>query len=712
MAALTSIRSKGKLIAICVGGALLAFVLGDLINSGASIFGANKAKMGEINGNSVDYNEFMGKVNNREQFVKILSRRSSLDSETSDRIREYCWQQEILKNTIGEFADKQGIMVTDDEVQTLVNIGEVTSTMYDMASQEAGVYNPAFFPAYVRRATDMANHPDKNQRDNTGLYIWNNLEQELRDERLVSKYIGMVSAGLYVTKAEVEQEFANRTQMADIRYVAIPYSDVKDDEAKVSDADMMAVFNQNRKKYELMRQQEVRDIAYMSYDIIASQQDSADALKIADEIKAGLEVAEAASVKDYINSKSDVPFVDYYFSKGEIGNEVVDSLMFSQQPGFVYGPYVEGGYYQTARLVSKEMRSDSVEVSHIFIMPENGDFATAKAKADSIHDVYKQGIDFNALAAEFSKMESAKADSGKFGWLDQNSGRLPNEVMDVCYATEKGKTAIVKSDYGYHIIKVTNKTAPKMMASVGFALVSIHPSKQTRQEYYAMASKFAGTNRTPEEFKKAVEADRLPVREASIYATQRAVNGIENSRELVRWAFNEDLCHNVSEVYEFGDRYIVAALMGVHPKNSVDINDYKMDVQNEAINNAKAGIIINKLGSVSSVDAVASQMGKTVQEASNVNFEMTQIPGMGFEPNVLAVAASLGQNQVSAPVKGRNAVYVLQSTSVTPAQAIQPINVTTDQQKMMMDLRSRAAYQVLSVTQQLGKVDDRRVKFF
>ncbi|MCQ2251568.1 MAG: SurA N-terminal domain-containing protein [Bacteroidales bacterium] len=703
MAALTSIRSKGKLIAICVGGALLAFVLGDFINSGATIFGASMTKMGEINGNTVDYNDFMNKVRSREEFTKIINQMPTLESEASDQIREYCWQQEIRMNTIGEFAKKQGIRVTDEEIQTLINFGNVTTSMYQLASRQTGAYNPSYFSRLASGATSG---------NVTDMFVWNTLEKDMRDERQLVKYVGMVSAGLYVTKAEVEQEFANRTQMSDIKYVAIPYSDIKDDEVKVSDADIMAVFNQNKGRYELMQSQESRDIAYMSYNIIASDKDSADALKIANEIAAGFDNVDAASVKDYVNSKSDVPYVNYNYSKGDITNDVVDSLMFSQQPGFVYGPYVEGGYYKSARLINKQMLPDSVEISHILIQHVSSDFSKTKYRADSILDVYNQGIDFNALAAEYSMIQGAKLDSGKLGWMDQNTRFFPEEVHNACFTIEKGKTAVLQSDYGYHIIKVTNKTALKEKVSVGFASVAIHPSKQTRQEYYAKASMFAGTNRTPEQFKSAVEKDNLPVLNASVYSSQRAVNGVENSRELVRWAFNEDLCHQVSEVFEFGDRYIVAALMAVHPKGVVVLNDRKLECQTEAYNNAKGDVIVNKLGKPSSVDAVAAQMGKTVQEASNVNFEANQIAGMAFEPNVIAVAASLGQNQVSAPIKGKNAVYVVQNVSLTPAQAIQPINVTTDQNKMMMDVRNRAAYQVIQVSQKLGNIDDRRAKFF
>jgi parvulin-like peptidyl-prolyl isomerase len=91
---------------------------------------------------------------------------------------------------------------------------------------------------------------------------------------------------------------------------------------------------------------------------------------------------------------------------------------------------------------------------------------------------------------------------------------------------------------------------------------------------------------------------------------------------------------------------------------------------------------------------------------------MNQIPGIGFEPKVIAAAAALQQGQVSAPIKGETGVYVIQNTSFTPAQAIQPINITTDKRMLENDLKNRASYQVYQSIIEQANIDDRRVKFY
>jgi peptidyl-prolyl cis-trans isomerase D len=125
MAVLSSIRSRGKLIAICVGGALLAFVLGDFISSGATIFGASQTKVGDINGTTIDYQQLREQIDEKETYIKLLYNTSVLDNATRDELTESIWERAKMENTILKNANDQGIIVTDAEVAHLIQTGHV-----------------------------------------------------------------------------------------------------------------------------------------------------------------------------------------------------------------------------------------------------------------------------------------------------------------------------------------------------------------------------------------------------------------------------------------------------------------------------------------------------------------------------------------------------------------------------------------------------------
>ncbi|MBO4243744.1 MAG: SurA N-terminal domain-containing protein [Bacteroidales bacterium] len=703
MAALQSIRNRGKLIAIAVGAALLAFILGDFLNSSYSIFGQNQFNMGEVNGETISYQDFMEKVNERENFIKLVTNQSTLSGDMQDQIREYVWEDMIRENVIGVNAKKLGIAASDDELINMIKTGNVTQTIRQLfANPQTGMYDPSIVMSFLsdqRQETRAANQ-----------FVWDYLERELRENRVSSKYFNMIASGLCVTTSEVEQEFADRTTISDVKFVSLPYSDVKDEEIQVSESELNQYYNENRKLFE--RDAETRDVNYVAFEVVASQKDSTYSLDIINGLKN--DFASTNEVVSFINSKSDVQYTDINYNKGEISDATVDSLMFAEQPGFVYGPYIDGGYYKVARLIDIKNLPDSVKASHILVAYHQGEDTTvARQKADSLLTVIKSGIDFGALAMEVSDDQGSAADSGNLGWITDRVNFIP-EFKDACFATEKGKITTVTTMYGVHIIKVFDKTQPKKKVNVGFLQIEIEPSNETRQQAYAQASKFAANTREVSKFTEAANAAGLSLRVApGLTSDTRYIPGISNSREFVRWAFDAEKSKEVSDVMDFDGRLVVAAVVGVHPKGIAPMSAIKSSVQSEVIAKKKGEKILADLASknTSNVDALAAQVNRPVQEASNISLTSVQMGG-NYDPAVVAVAASLDKNQVSKPIAGKTAVYVIQNVNKTPAQPIQPVNVDTDRNAMQRDLSSRASYQAYNALIKMANIVDERYKFF
>ena len=706
MAALQSIRNRGKLIAICVGAALLAFILGDFLNSSFSIFGQSQFNMGEINGETISYQDFQDRVNERSYFIQLVTNQSSLSSEMTDQINDYVWEDMIREKVIGSVTDKLGITASDDEIINMIQTGNVTNTIHQLFyNPETGQYDPSQVMAFLSAR-------DKNGREiPTNQFIWNYLEKELRDTRVQSKYFNLIGAGLCVTTSEVEKEFTDRTTISDVRFVELPYSNIEDKDVAVSESEISQYYNKNIKQYE--RNAETRDVDYVTFDVVASPKDSANAYNIITGLKD--DFTSTNDAVSFIDTKSDVPYSKINFNKGEINNETVDSLMFANEPGFVYGPYIDEGYYKIARLIEITNLPDSVKASHILVAFRQGvDTTVTRQKADSIMGVLKSGIDFGALAMELSDDTGSASDSGNLGWITDRINYIP-EFVDACFATEVGKINTVTTRYGIHIIKVSEKTKIKKKVNVGFLQVEITPSSETRQSIYAQANKFAANTREVSKFAEAVDSDPSMVRRVAPGLTSdiRYIPGIDNAREFVRWAFDKEKSKEVSDVMEFGEKYVVAAVVGIHPQGVAPLSAVKSNVESALIAQKKGEKIIADLQSknISSVDALAAQMNTTVQEASNISMSSTRL-GQFADPAVVAVAANLDNNQVSKPFAGKNAVYVIQNTNKTPAQPIQQINIDTDRRVLQRDLQTRAPREAYNAMIKKANIVDQRYKFF
>lgn len=90
-----------------------------------------------------------------------------------------------------------------------------------------------------------------------------------------------------------------------------------------------------------------------------------------------------------------------------------------------------------------------VKASHILLDTEE--------EAREILERVKKGEDFNALAREYSTDPSAKYNSGDLGYF--RHGEMVEPFERAAFALKVGEISdIVKSEYGYHIIKVEDKT--------------------------------------------------------------------------------------------------------------------------------------------------------------------------------------------------------------------------------------------------------------
>ncbi|MET3729780.1 foldase protein PrsA [Fictibacillus halophilus] len=100
----------------------------------------------------------------------------------------------------------------------------------------------------------------------------------------------------------------------------------------------------------------------------------------------------------------------------------------------------------------EEKYKTEVKASHILVDDEK----TAK----EVQKKLNEGGDFAKLAEEYSKDPGSKSKGGDLGFFGK--GAMVPEFDKVAFTLEKGKTSeLVKSEYGYHIIKVTDKRENK-----------------------------------------------------------------------------------------------------------------------------------------------------------------------------------------------------------------------------------------------------------
>ena len=102
------------------------------------------------------------------------------------------------------------------------------------------------------------------------------------------------------------------------------------------------------------------------------------------------------------------------------------------------------------------LRPEQVRASHILLKTEGKDDAAVKAQAEDLLKQAKGGADFAALAKKYSEDDSNAKNGGDLDYFGR--GRMVPEFDAVAFAMEPGQISdLVKTQYGYHIIKVVEK---------------------------------------------------------------------------------------------------------------------------------------------------------------------------------------------------------------------------------------------------------------
>jgi peptidyl-prolyl cis-trans isomerase D len=593
-----------------------------------------------------------------------------------------------------------GIAVHPDELQDMVvgsNIDPQILQIPIFKNQTTGQFDPNLVRQFI-------SNMDKDKTGNARL-SWVAFEKELEHQRLLTKYYNAVKKGMYITTVEAKQAAEEASSVSDIQMVVKHYSEVSDSSLAVNDDEIKKYYDEHQYLFE---QEASRDIDYIIFDVTPSTADMQALQQKMQDIKNRFTTAD--NVEEFVNQNSDVPYSDSYFAKGEL-SPVIDSIIFTSNSGFIYGPYIDGSNYLIAKLVDFKNLPDSVHARHILISPsEKRSKEQAKSLADSIKNLLNKGADFASLVMQYSDDKGSVKDTGNLKWFKQNVMVKPFEKA--AFEAKKGEYVIAETQFGYHIIQVLEKSKDVKKAEVVFIQWKIEPSSTTYQTMQNKSYQFAGVNNTIDKFNKAIAAEGLEKRVASgLKTTDRTIAGFDNAREIIRWAFKGKK-GDVSAPFEFPDKFVVAALTEVREKGFAPIEQIKEQLTSLVKKDKKAQRFIDefkKNAGLGNLQAISGKMNSPVVDATGISFASFSLPGVGIEPNVIAASATIPKAVLSKPIKGNNGVFMIYVTN----RNVQPVgNYKQTQFQMAYDVQTRVDYQAFEALKKLADIQDNRIQFY
>jgi peptidyl-prolyl cis-trans isomerase D len=697
MAIIGKIRNRAGLIIGTIGFSMVAFIAGDLITNNRSFIFGNKNEIGLIAGESVTPQEFNAKFEEQIFDYKLNQNKENVETAVSDQIKEQTWNDMVKDIIYGKEYNELGIVVSDEEVYDMIT-GKNPHPQIRQAftDPKTGQFDPQNVVNFLKNLDTQSD---------TMRTRWNIFESQVKKERYETKLKDLAKFGIYETTADAKRTFTNGNKFVNIKYVVSDFRNISDSTIKVSEDDIKKYYDEH--KYEYKQADNSRKLEYIQFDVNPSDEDRKVVQDWANKMKEEFATTKLADSL-FVNRNSDTKYNDdaTMFKKGALSPEL-DTVMFHEKEGFIYGPYEEGGFFKIAKLAKVVNFPDSVKARHILVKIKQGENPDSVVmRMDSIRkQIRAKKVKFEDLAKQMSEDPGSGAKGGDLGWFKE--GAMVKPFNDSCFYGKKGDMKIVTSQFGVHLIEIMDQSKTTKRVKVIFVDRKVEPTTKTFNAVLSKANDFISKTPSGDQFASSAKNLGLPVRPAdNIKETDKTLPGMENSRELIVWAFKAKK-GEMSKVYAVGQKYVIGHLLDIKEKGFASLDNIRPRIELLVKKDKKASMLMDKMKG--SVDEVASKNNLTVDTTSKVSFQSGGIPGHGMEYDVVGTIFSMKTGETKT-IKGSNGVYVITLQGFINPDA--PANFNGMKGQMMQQVQQKAENGFFEALKELANIVDNRGKYF
>ena len=677
MASLNTLRTKfGIVLSIVIAGALLAFILSLKTEMG---FSGNDPRVGVIDGEKINYSEYY----NQYEQIKAQSGAQESNEQQSAMLANAAWQALIGKYVLTPGFDKMGLRVTEPERMSMVSGQHPSQAFYNaFADPRTGEYNVAAVHQFLSEAEANAQAQQ----------AWAQLNEQARMEREVAKFLGLIKGGVYVNSLEVANgvNSANNTYAG--KWAGKKYSAVPDSLIQLKSSDIKAYYNSHKNMF---KQTPSRALSYVVFEVSPTDDDMLALEKSVAEV--GAQFAATEELKSFVRANRNGKIADNYVSAKQLSEEEAKALL----DGATYGPVLKNNECTMARALDTKIVPDSMGIRHI-VLPY-----TQEALADSLLTVLKGGADFAQVAAQYSVYDATAANGGEVGVMPFSA--FSGEFAAALANAKTGDIVKIASGDAIQLMQVYRADKPSKHVQVASITYPVEASAATRRDIHNQAGTFSvNAKGSVEAFNDAASAAAVTPRIASLAQGERTIRGLEDSRDVARWAYGAEV-GDVSEIFPVGKDYVIAMLTEIDDNEFAPLEKVSAQIRAQVLRDKKYDYIVKEL-SGSTLDEQAKSLGTEVADFDNVTFGAFYVNGPGFEPRLIgAISSTTEKGVLSAPVKGLSGVYVFEVDDIQTSD-----KQTAEGEKVRAQAMAESMAQQFSVQaiQQMAKIQDLRGKYF
>ncbi|HEU4885007.1 MAG TPA: peptidylprolyl isomerase [Longimicrobium sp.] len=345
------IRSRaGKIIV----PALMLFFLGWMVFSiGMDVLGSGslgrRNNVGSVNGEAISAQAYNDRVN---ALYQQAQQQGEVTEEQTRRIQDEAWEQMVQETLLRQELDRRGIGVSDREVlwaaRNLPHPG--------FAQQEIFLTNGQF---------DINKYREFLAGPTMSAEMWGQLEQYYRLQLPQEKLTRQLTAGRYLSDAELWRAFQDRTETATVDYVQLDLTKLVPKDPAVTDTEVRRYYEENRERFRRTEGARLK-VAYIPLTITEADRQATvqRARELKAEIAGGADFAEVAAANSADESNKDQGGDLGTFTRGQMV-PAFDSVAFSLPVGQVSDPVVTQFGVHLVRV--DERTGEQVKARHILL---------------------------------------------------------------------------------------------------------------------------------------------------------------------------------------------------------------------------------------------------------------------------------------------------------------------------------------------------------
>ena len=676
MASLNTLRTKfGVVLSIIIALALLAFILSLKTEMG---FSGNDPRVGVIDGEKINYSEYY----DRYEQIKAQNNVQESDEQQSAMLANAVWQSLIADHVLTPGFGRMGLRVTEPERLAMVSGQQPSQAFYSaFADPRTGQYNVEAVNQFLAQAES---NPQAAQ-------MWAQLNEQACLERELQKFYGLVKGGVYVNALEIAQGVKGANETFSGKWAGKKYSAVPDSLIAVSSSDLKSYYNSHKDQF---KQTPSRTLSYVVFEVSPTDDDLLALENKAAEV--GKEFAAAEEVRAFVRANRNGRIAESYVTASQLSDEEAKALM----DGKMYGPVLKNNEWTMARVLDAKMAPDSVGIRHI-VLPY-----TEETLADSLLTALRKGGDFAAATARYSVYDATAANGGEVGVLPFSA--FTGEFAEALAGAKKGDIVKIASGDAIQLMQVYRADKPTKHIQVASITYPVEASADTRRDIHNQAGSFmVNAKGSSEAFADAASTAAVTPRVARLAQGDRTIRGLEDSRDVARWAYGAEV-GDVSEIFTVGKDYVIAMLTEVDDNDYAPLEKVTAQVRSQVLRDKKYDYIVKELSGATLAEQ-ASSLGSEVGDFSGVTFGSFYIDGVGVEPRLVGAIAASEKGALSAPVKGMSGVYVFQ---VEDVQTADKQTAEAEKVRAQATAESMAQQFAMQAVQQMAKIQDLRGKYF